>query len=152
MRVCTKCGNAFSAPFQAQGGRPRTRCDDCRSNHAKIDGARWRKLRKQVLDRNPSCTVPGCRRPATQVDHIVPLAKGGDPFDLGNLRPICGPCNASKASRVRNGLPARKVGSGYRPAPVNTVTGEVARVEEHGNSKTIHYTDGTTHTETNLKW
>lgn len=150
MRVCSKCGRAFDAPFQAQGGRPRSRCDGCRSNHAKIDGARWRKLRKQVLDRNPGCSVPGCRRVATQVDHIVPLAKGGDPFDLGNLRSICGPCNASKASRVRNGLPAADAVP--RASARGGASGEVVRIEEHGNARTVFYADGTSQTTSNLKW
>lgn len=39
-----------------------------------------------------------CRRPATQVDHVKPLAKGG-PHILANLRPICGPCNSKKKDR-----------------------------------------------------
>ena len=36
-----------------------------------------------------------CRGPATQVDHVKPLAKGG-PHCLANLRPICGSCNSRK--------------------------------------------------------
>lgn len=111
-------------------------------------------MRKQILADGPRCTVPGCGRWATQVDHIIPLAKGGAPYDLGNLRPICGPCNSSKASLVRNGLPARNVAPPRPPRTGLTRFAdprEVAWVEEHGVSKTIHYRDGTTHTQTNLQ-
>lgn len=138
---CSKCGNPFTPPPASwRGGRPRTRCDNCRSHHARIDGKRWRNLRRQILAGNPVCAVPGCGRLATQVDHIVALSQGGAPFDLDNLRPICGPCNASKASRVRNDLPAHEENQG------------LPRVVEHGNSRTTYYPDGTEHTETNLRW
>ena len=35
--------------------------------------------------------------PAVEVDHIVPLARGGR-HAIGNLAPSCGPCNRSKAA------------------------------------------------------
>ncbi|MDR6862161.1 HNH endonuclease signature motif containing protein [Phycicoccus sp. 3266] len=143
--LCSKCGNPFAPPRASwRGGRPRTRCDACRSNHAKIDGKRWRTLRQQILAGNPPCAVPSCGRLATQVDHIVALSQGGAPYDLGNLRPICGPCNASKASRVRNDLPGLEEGV---PAPRS-----YPYVVEHGNAKTTYYADGTQHTESNLRW
>lgn len=33
------------------------------------------------------------------VDHIIPLSKGGAPFDKENLTTLCGPCNTSKGNR-----------------------------------------------------
>jgi 5-methylcytosine-specific restriction endonuclease McrA len=48
-------------------------------------GTTWRKVRRVVLDRdNYRCTIglPGCGKVATQVDHVVPLAFGGAPFQL----------------------------------------------------------------------
>jgi 5-methylcytosine-specific restriction endonuclease McrA len=100
-RPCTQCGLPFTA--SATGGRPRSRCDSCRTNHAKIDGTRWRKLRAQVLWEQPVCAVAGCGRPSRQVDHVVALARGGDPYDRGNLQGMCASHNASKGDR--SGLP-----------------------------------------------
>lgn len=39
-----------------------------------------------------------CGAPATEIDHVKPLAAGG-PHMLANLRPACGPCNAAKGAR-----------------------------------------------------
>lgn len=39
-----------------------------------------------------------CGGPATAVDHIVPLSRGGSNF-IFNLMPACLPCNSSKRSR-----------------------------------------------------
>lgn len=50
--------------------------------------ASWRRLRLMVLRRNPFCTVEGCDLVAVDVDHIKPVAEGGeDSFD--NLQGLC---------------------------------------------------------------
>ena len=36
------------------------------------------------------------------VDHIVPIAEGGEPFDEANLRAACGPCNSRLGGRLGN--------------------------------------------------
>jgi 5-methylcytosine-specific restriction endonuclease McrA len=64
----------------------------------------WRRLRLRVLAEEPVCAIPGCGRPSTEVDHIVPLAAGGAPLDRANLQGLCQPHNASKGASV-NGLP-----------------------------------------------
>lgn len=33
---------------------------------------------------------------ATMTDHIVSIAKGGEPHDIGNLQPICHDCHQRK--------------------------------------------------------
>jgi 5-methylcytosine-specific restriction endonuclease McrA len=39
-----------------------------------------------------------CGKPGKQVDHVIPLAKGG-PHVLANLRPACGKCNRIKGAK-----------------------------------------------------
>lgn len=38
-----------------------------------------------------------CGDPATQKDHVHPVAKGGSD-DIGNIAPACAPCNMSKGA------------------------------------------------------
>lgn len=66
-------------------------------------GKQWQTLRAMVLDRDGRlCQIrgPRCKRRASQVDHIVPLAHGGS-NELSNLRAACATCNASTGSQVR---------------------------------------------------
>lgn len=39
-----------------------------------------------------------CRGPWTEVEHVIPLARGGSNWPI-NLRPICASCNATKGAR-----------------------------------------------------
>jgi len=94
---CSKCGRPFSPPVVING-RPRTRCDNCRTNHAAIDGTEWRRVRAQVLREEPTCRM--CGAPSTEADHIIPLQAGGDPYDRANLQGLCKTHNASKGARI----------------------------------------------------
>ncbi len=61
--------------------------------------ARWRRLRRVVLSRQPVCP---CGSAATEVDHIVPKDAGGDDsFD--NLQALCKSCHSSKTLREVHG-------------------------------------------------
>jgi 5-methylcytosine-specific restriction endonuclease McrA len=60
---------------------------------------RWRKLWAEILEASPLCAYCGVR-PATVVDHILPVSKGGDMYDRANLAPACKRCNDRKGSRV----------------------------------------------------
>jgi 5-methylcytosine-specific restriction endonuclease McrA len=62
----------------------------------------WRTLRKQLLTTNPDCAY--CGQPATTLDHLIPISKGGPPLDPTNLIPACNPCNASRGNRPAPGL------------------------------------------------
>jgi 5-methylcytosine-specific restriction endonuclease McrA len=48
---------------------------------------------------------PRCTRFATTVDHIIPIADGGDMYDPTNLRAACHRCNsaggADRTNRTR---------------------------------------------------
>ena len=64
--------------------------------------ATWRAARRRVLERDGHiCQIrlPGCRVEATAVDHILELDDGGAPYDPGNLRACCTPCNTAKRNR-----------------------------------------------------
>lgn len=58
--------------------------------------ARWKQLRKMVLNRHPICQAKGCYSMATDVDHI-----DGDVAnnDMVNLQALCHPCHSAKTVR-----------------------------------------------------
>lgn len=63
---------------------------------------RWRvkrnaAFRRRVLARDVLCRLCG-ERAATEVDHIVPLARGGADND-GNMQGVCRACHAKKTRR-----------------------------------------------------
>jgi 5-methylcytosine-specific restriction protein A len=79
---------------------------------------RWRQVSKEVLQAaGHRCSVEGCQRKATQVDHKVPVKQGGAPFDKSNLRPLCWNHHSSKTATEDGGFGNRKqVGREVRPA------------------------------------
>lgn len=56
----------------------------------------WRQVRAIILRRD-HCICAYCCDPADQVDHIIPVARGGMP-DLVNLTAACASCNQSKGA------------------------------------------------------
>jgi 5-methylcytosine-specific restriction endonuclease McrA len=62
----------------------------------------WRALRRATFARyGHSCYRWG--RYADTIDHIIPVALGGD-HSLQNLRPACGSCNSSTGASMGNRL------------------------------------------------
>jgi len=62
----------------------------------------WKRVRLRVLERDGwTCQVrgPKCKVTADEVDHIVPVSKGGSWYDDHNLRAACKPCNVGRARR-----------------------------------------------------
>jgi len=55
--------------------------------------ARWRRFRLLQLAREPMCGPcfedTGRVMPATDVDHVTPISKGGAIWDLGNMQSLC---------------------------------------------------------------
>lgn len=47
---------------------------------------------------HPYCEHPGCHRLTHQVDHIVPLAEGGDRYDWDNYQSLCKPHHDQKTT------------------------------------------------------
>ncbi len=111
MKLCTVCGVVTS--------RAGIRCSEHarqsnRSRHNDLYSTRaWQRLSARVLrawrgEHGNWC--PGYLRPAhpaadLTVDHVVPLAAGGAPFDIGNTAVLCRSCNSTKgASTDRGGV------------------------------------------------
>lgn len=70
----------------------------------------WRRLRRMVIAQNALehggvCQICGklMMSDEVQVDHVVPLAQGGEPFAMDNLRAVCAECNSRKATEDRTG-------------------------------------------------
>ena len=59
----------------------------------------WHRTRKHQLTEEPLCRMcraNGILRPATEVDHIIPVSKGGDWYDGNNLQSLCISCHSQK--------------------------------------------------------
>jgi 5-methylcytosine-specific restriction protein A len=89
-------------------------------------GTAWDKLRLVVLKRDgylcrcAECSSSGRVRLATEVDHIVPKAKGGSDA-LDNLQAIHRECHRVKSMRDQGARPPKRIGlDGW---PVSTPSG-----------------------------
>ena len=75
----------------------------------------WRAARGAVLARTPLCAR--CGAPATEVDHVVPVADGGALLDPDNLQPLCAGCHRVKTAldeRARRAGSVRRAKGGGR--------------------------------------
>jgi 5-methylcytosine-specific restriction protein A len=62
------------------------------------DRRRWRVLRRKKLSSAPICEE--CNDAlATDVDHVVPIEDGGDPWAMSNLSSTCKPCHSKITNR-----------------------------------------------------
>ena len=71
------------------------------SGRPEFSSAEHKRWRRAVLRRAQGrCEVggPDCTGVATQADHIVPVAEGGDPFDVANGQAICDPDHDAKTA------------------------------------------------------
>jgi 5-methylcytosine-specific restriction protein A len=59
------------------------------------DRRRWRVLRRKKLSSAPICEECG-EELAREVDHVVPIEDGGDPWAMSNLSSLCSPCHSKK--------------------------------------------------------
>ena len=68
----------------------------------------YRQVRRWVLDRDRHlCQIhgPKCTRYATEVDHIIARADGGEVFDPRNMRAACRMCNGYLSAKRTNSRP-----------------------------------------------
>jgi 5-methylcytosine-specific restriction endonuclease McrA len=89
-RICIGCRAAFR-PTAAD----HRRCPTCQRWKRTGSTRAWRRQRARILAENPVCQY--CGGPATTVDHVIPLARGGTD-DLANLVPACAVCNGRKGA------------------------------------------------------
>lgn len=76
-----------------------------------MDDRVWQKLRKRVIaSRDPICAL--CGNPidmeappytpmSCEVDHIIPISRGGAAYDIDNLQLTHAKCNRQKSNRLR---------------------------------------------------
>lgn len=88
------------AAHQQQANQQRNQQIDDRRGTSSQRGydARWRKIRLMHLRGQPlcvHCAEQGHTTPATEVDHIRPLAQGGT-HASDNLQSLCKPCHSKK--------------------------------------------------------
>ena len=109
MKVCTVCGVLTSR----SGSRCTTHARQ--SNHSRHNALYstrpWQRLSARLLrawrgEHGNWC--PGYQRPAhtardLTVDHVIPLAASGAPFDIGNCSVLCRSCNSTKGASTDGG-------------------------------------------------
>lgn len=65
------------------------------------DSIEWKRIRKARLLLNPlcqHCELVGVIKKAVDVDHIVEIEDGGEPFDLDNTQSLCRSCHNRKTA------------------------------------------------------
>jgi 5-methylcytosine-specific restriction protein A len=66
---------------------------------------RWRKTRARFIAVYPwcvDCEAEGRRTLVEEVDHIVPIADGGDRWDWNNLRSLCSTHHSRRTRAYQN--------------------------------------------------
>lgn len=104
---CPKIIRGTSSIYcKEHGQEEQRRVDRARGTAAQRGyNSRWRKIRRMVLARQPVCQDPfGIHKKfgevvaSNEVDHIIPLSKGGtNRFD--NLQGLCKSCHSTKTAR-----------------------------------------------------
>jgi hypothetical protein len=88
--LCTRCGqDRASSSARASAARRRSAV----ANHPGISAVHERALRAEP------CYIPECGKPSEELDHIIPLSRGGIDEEQ-NLAPLCRTHNRSKSTRL----------------------------------------------------
>jgi 5-methylcytosine-specific restriction protein A len=83
--------------------------------HRRIRGRRGVAIRTAIKRREPlcvKCKQRGIVEVATEVDHIIPLDKGGG-NEASNMMPLCHQCHVEKSARDQGRRPR------HRPCDIN---------------------------------
>lgn len=102
-RPCKKTGcpelveSGFCESHSKGADNVRDRSKEAQERKGHYSTERWKKVRKRVLRRDPICQM--CEEePSQEVDHITPLAEGGDD-SMENLQGLCESCHSKKTMR-----------------------------------------------------
>lgn len=80
----------------------------------KINRRRWAHVRYQVLRRDAWKCRQCNRRGRLEVDHIVPMHRGGKKYDFANLQTLCRDCHFAKSSKEQAGAGLGKSAAGIK--------------------------------------
>lgn len=94
--ACRDCGTPSPTRRCAACAARRPRPARTATRHT--GNASYRRLRAQVLDRDHHTCVY-CGRPAGEVDHVIPVARGGT-NTTHNLVAACRACNRRKGAKA----------------------------------------------------
>ena len=75
-------------------------------HHVRLNAARWRRVRREVFERDGwRCRECG-KAGRLECDHVEPLEHGGAPWDMANLQTLCRTCHIEK-TKLENLNPMR---------------------------------------------
>jgi 5-methylcytosine-specific restriction endonuclease McrA len=78
-------------------------------NPRRTNGSRRSKLRARVAARGEPCAIcggfidyslPAGHPDSYELDEIIPVSKGGDPYDIENVQPAHRRCNRMKSNKL----------------------------------------------------
>lgn len=94
IRLCLapRCGSRAAHRGYCRDHAPPQRLDKVEQKRI-YNSKRWKSTRKRQLFEHPLCK---CGHIAEEVDHILPLADGGDPYRFDNLQSLCRECHFAK--------------------------------------------------------
>src|SRR4051812_45581642 len=112
-KVCTTPGCPNAGAYRGKCSEHATAREAVR-NERRADSrrvylsVRWKRLRRIVLLEQPHCAWAEqvCWLPSVEVDHVIPIEDGGDPWDRGNLQGLCHGHHAVKSSRESRARPS----------------------------------------------
>jgi 5-methylcytosine-specific restriction protein A len=118
IRPCSRSGCHALARARFCDRHAREHSTKCwsRSKTVKRSITAWRKLRDYQIAREPlcrECLSRGHVCAAVEVDHIVPLSRGGEELDENNIQSLCAKCHRAKSMREAAEGRARSGRGGY---------------------------------------
>lgn len=95
MKPCLVCGEPSTSTRCEQHTEPKVD-NRPRDRVTRTNRAPWKNLSARLRRMQPWCSIPGCDDTDLTIDHIIPLAEGGAPYDLDNLRVLCRRHNSAR--------------------------------------------------------
>ena len=74
-------------------------------HHIVLRYKRWQYVRRQVFERDGWRCLRCGRAGRLECDHVLPLDRGGDPWDMANLQTLCRICHIAKTAAENRRAP-----------------------------------------------